>query len=54
MRRQKQDSMPKLTGAERHKLFLDMAREVEAVHDRDVFDKAFLKVVPSKRGVQGN
>jgi hypothetical protein len=47
--------MPKLTGAERHKLFLDMAREVEAVDDRDVFDKAFLKVVSIQEGgVQGN
>jgi len=36
---------PKLTDAERHKLFLAMAREVEAAEDPEVFDKAFKLVV---------
>ena len=34
----------KLTDAERHKRFLDMAREVEASDDPKDFDKAFQKV----------
>lgn len=35
---------PKLTDAERHKRFTDMAREVEASEDAEDFDKAFEKV----------
>lgn len=37
----------RLTDAERHKRFVDMAREVEASEDAEDFDKAFDKVTPS-------
>lgn len=40
---------PKLTDAERHKRFVDMAREVEASNDPKDFDAAFEKVVSVKR-----
>ncbi|MDE2134130.1 MAG: hypothetical protein KGJ49_05985 [Alphaproteobacteria bacterium] len=40
---------PKLTDAERHARFVDMARKVEASEDPQDFDKAFKKVVPLKR-----
>jgi hypothetical protein len=33
-----------LTDAERHKRFVEMARQVEASDDPKVFDKAFKKV----------
>jgi hypothetical protein len=36
----------KLTDAERHKRFVDMARKVEASDDPNDFEKAFKKVVP--------
>jgi hypothetical protein len=39
---------PKLTDAERHKRFVDMAREVGASEDAKDFEKAFKRVVPSK------
>jgi len=39
---------PKLTDAERHKRFVNMAREVEASPDPKDFEKAFKKVVLSK------
>jgi hypothetical protein len=35
---------PKLTDADRHKRFVEMAREVEASDDPKAFDKAFKKV----------
>lgn len=35
---------PKLTDAERHQRFANMAREVEASEDAEDFDKAFEKV----------
>jgi hypothetical protein len=35
---------PKLTDAERHKRFVETAREVEASEDEEDFDKAFEKV----------
>ncbi len=35
---------PKFTDAERHKRFVDMAREVEASDKADDFEKAFKKV----------
>ena len=35
---------PKLTDAERHKRFVDMAREVGASDDAKAFDKAFKTV----------
>jgi hypothetical protein len=39
---------PKLTDAERHKRFVDMAKEVEASEDPKDFEKAFEKVAPHK------
>jgi hypothetical protein len=36
---------PPLTDAERHKRFIEMAREVRASDDAKAFDKAFKKVV---------
>lgn len=36
---------PKLTNTERHKRFVEMAREVEASDDPKDFEKAFKKVV---------
>ena len=44
----KQEPKPKLTDAERHKRFVDMAKEVEASEDPKDFERAFEKVVPSK------
>lgn len=35
----------KLTDAERHRRFVDMAKEVEAADDKGAFDKAFKDVV---------
>lgn len=40
----KREPKPKLTDAERHKRFVDMAREVEASEAPEAFDKAFAKV----------
>jgi hypothetical protein len=37
---------PKLTDAERHKRFLEMAREVGASNDPKDFEEAFKKVTP--------
>ena len=46
----KSASKPKLTDAERHKRFVEMAREVGASDDPKDFEKAFKKVVsPLKR-----
>jgi hypothetical protein len=39
---------PKLTDAERHKRFVEMAREVEAEETPKSFDRAFAKVVKRK------
>jgi hypothetical protein len=36
---------PKLTDAERHKRFVEMAREVGASDDPKAFDRAFKRVV---------
>jgi hypothetical protein len=36
---------PKLTDAERHKRFLEVARKVEASDDPEDFEKAFKKVI---------
>jgi hypothetical protein len=44
----KPEKKPKLTDAERHKRFLDTAREVEASDDPKDFDSAFDRVVTSK------
>jgi hypothetical protein len=41
--------LPKLTDAERHKRFLETAREVEASEDPKDFDRAFEKVVSPKK-----
>lgn len=46
--REKPAKRPKLTDAERHKRFLDMAREVEASDDPKDFEKAFKKVTGRK------
>lgn len=42
------DKKPKLTDAERHKRFVDMAREVEASEKPEDFDQAFNKVASPK------
>ena len=39
---------PKLADTERHRRFVDMAREVGASDDPKAFDKAFKKVAPTK------
>lgn len=39
---------PKLTDAERHERFVQMAHEVEASTDENDFEKAFSSVAPSK------
>jgi hypothetical protein len=44
----KPEKKPRLTDAERHKRFVDMAREVEASDNPKDFDKAFDKVVTPK------
>lgn len=44
----KSASKPKLTDAERHKLFVEMARKVQASNDPKDFDKAFKKIVTPK------
>jgi hypothetical protein len=41
---------PKLTDAERHKRFVEMAKQVGASDDPKDFEKAFKKLVPAKRG----
>lgn len=40
---------PKLTDTERHKRFVEMAKEVEASPDAKDFEKAFKKVISAKR-----
>jgi hypothetical protein len=40
---------PKLTDAERHKRFVEMARQVGASDDPKDFEKAFKRVVPSSK-----
>jgi hypothetical protein len=45
----KPTSKPKLTDAERHKRFVEMAREVGASEDSKDFDKAFKKVAGRKK-----
>jgi len=44
----KPQSKSKLTDAERHKRFVEMARQVGASEDPKDFDKAFKKVVTRK------
>jgi hypothetical protein len=45
-----QKPKPKLTDAERHERFKDMAREVEASDKPEAFDKAFAKVTKPDPG----
>jgi hypothetical protein len=45
----KAEPKPKLTDAERHKRFVDMAHEVEASDTPEDFDKAFEKVISQSR-----
>jgi hypothetical protein len=47
----KPDSQRKLTDQERHKRFVEMAREVEASDDPKDFDRAFKKVLPPKPSI---
>ncbi len=42
---EKSKAKPKLTDAERHKRFVEMAREVEADESPKALDRAFQKVV---------
>ena len=42
-------AQPKLTDAERHKRFVDMAKEVEASEDPKDFEKAFDNVTKPPR-----
>jgi hypothetical protein len=44
----KKTTKPKLTDAERHKRFVEMAREVEASEDPKAFDRAFKSVASRK------
>jgi hypothetical protein len=44
----KADNRPKLTDAERHKRFKEMARQVGASDKPEDFEKAFKKVVGKK------
>lgn len=41
---------PKLTDAERHKRFVEMAREVEADESPQAFDRAFMRVAQLAQG----
>ena len=41
---------PKLTDAERHKRFVETAREVEASEEAEDFDKAFKRVTEKGPG----
>ncbi|HKB96507.1 MAG TPA: hypothetical protein VKB94_06620 [Rhizomicrobium sp.] len=42
-------SKPKLTDAERHKRFVETAKEVGASEDPKDFDKAFKKVLATRK-----
>jgi hypothetical protein len=45
----KSEPKPKLTDAERHKRFVDMAREVEASEDPKDFEKVIKKIIKPPR-----
>jgi hypothetical protein len=47
--KRKANPKPKLTDAERHKRFVDMAREVEADESPEAFDRAFNKILGTDR-----
>jgi hypothetical protein len=49
MKAKRDHKPPKLTDAERHKRFLEMAREVEASDKPKDFEKAFKRVVSHPR-----
>ncbi|MBJ7544163.1 hypothetical protein JDN41_11465, partial [Rhodomicrobium udaipurense] len=51
--KKKGEPKPKLTDAERHKRFVDMAREVEADESTEAFDKAFEKAVTPHPHTEG-
>lgn len=53
MAKPKAKPTPKLTDAERHARFLEVARELGASDDPKDFDKAFRAVVPSRRPKAG-
>jgi len=50
----KAEKKSKLTDAERHKRFLDMARQVGASDDPKDFDRAFKKVAGRKKAAQSS
>jgi hypothetical protein len=50
MKKTSSKRLPKLTDAERHKRFVETAREVEASDDPMDFDRAFDKVVAPRHG----
>jgi hypothetical protein len=53
--KEKPASKPKLTDAERHKRFVDMAHEVEADETPGSFDQAFTKIIaPQHRSTKNN
>ena len=49
----KSKAKSKLTDTERHKRFVDMAREVGASNDPKAFDKAFERVVEKPKARKG-
>lgn len=48
MKKPKEPRSPKLTGAERYKRFLDMAKKVEASDKKEDFDRALAAVATPK------
>jgi hypothetical protein len=48
----KSASKPKLTDAERHKRFVEMAKKVQASNDPKDFEKAFSRIVAPKRNAK--
>ena len=48
MKHEKAKSVPKLTDAERHRRFKEMAQEVAASEKAEDFEKAFKAVTPPK------
>jgi hypothetical protein len=49
MPRKQAEPKPKLTDAERHKRFIETARELGASESKEAFDKAFKKVAGPKQ-----
>jgi hypothetical protein len=50
----KTERKPKLTDAERHKRFVEMARKIEASDDPKDFEKAFKKVTSKTRSKENS